>query len=139
MAEASSDDAPSAVLATAVHVARAVWSVPWTRSLLRAARLAALPLSLVTVPLSYVAEALLVVLAPLLYLIAFLASSVQGIISLLVSLKVRVPPFPSPRLSLPRANSPQPLYSFVSSLPPPPHCIDDARPGKKNPRLMKNV
>ncbi|TQV92261.1 hypothetical protein V2A60_004548 [Cordyceps javanica] len=87
MAEAS--DAPSAAaIDTVVRVARYVWSVPWSRYLARLVRLVALPLSLVTVPLSYVAEVVRVVAAPLIYLAAFLVSSVQGLFSLLVSLKL---------------------------------------------------
>ncbi len=88
MAEAS--DAPSAALATVVYVARSLWSIPWRRYLALIGRLVALPLSLVTVPLSYVAEVLLIVFAPLIYLVALLATSAQSTLSLLASLKVRV-------------------------------------------------
>lgn len=91
MTEAS--DAPSAALATVVYVARAFWSVPWRRHLVRAGRLVALPLSLVTVPLSYATEALLVVFAPLIYLAAFAFASAQDALSLLASLKVRLSSF----------------------------------------------
>ncbi|KAJ6783931.1 hypothetical protein PWT90_02114 [Aphanocladium album] len=87
MAEAAAE-APSAALDTVLYVVRSVWSVQWGWYLSRVVRLAALPLSLVTVPLSYVAEVLLVVFAPLLYLVSFLVSSARGIASLLVSLKL---------------------------------------------------
>ncbi|OAR00950.1 hypothetical protein LLEC1_01669 [Akanthomyces lecanii] len=86
MTEAS--DAPSAALATVVYVARAFWSIPWRQYLFRIGRLVALPLSLVTVPLSYVAEALLVVFAPLIYLAAFALASAQSALYLLASLKL---------------------------------------------------
>ncbi|OAA77376.1 hypothetical protein LEL_04199 [Akanthomyces lecanii RCEF 1005] len=86
MTEAS--DAPSAALATVVYVARALWSVPWRRYLVRVGRLVALPLSLVTVPLSYVAEALLVIFAPLIHLAAFAFASAQSALALLASLKI---------------------------------------------------
>ncbi|KAM3500582.1 hypothetical protein MY10362_006279 [Beauveria mimosiformis] len=93
MAEAS--DAPSVALDTVIYVARSLWSVRWSRHLARLARLLALPLTLVTVPLSYVAEVLRVLCAPLLYLLAFAVASAQGVLSLLASLK--------------------PLYSFLSA------------------------
>ncbi|KAM3456434.1 hypothetical protein MY3296_001713 [Beauveria thailandica] len=93
MAEAS--DAPHVALDTVIYVARSLWSVRWSRHLARLARLLALPLTLVTVPLSYVAEVLRVLCAPLLYLLAFAVASAQGVLSLLASLK--------------------PLYSFLSA------------------------
>ncbi|KAM3516057.1 hypothetical protein MY11210_000339 [Beauveria gryllotalpidicola] len=93
MAEAS--DAPSVALDTVLYVARSLWSVRWSRHLARLARLVALPLTLVTVPLSYIAEVLRVLCAPLLYLLAFAVASAQGVLSLLASLK--------------------PLYSFLSA------------------------
>ena len=118
MTEAS--DAPSAALATVVYVARAFWSVPWRRYLVRAGRLVALPLSLVTVPLSYVAEALLVVFAPLIHLAAFAFASAQSALSLLASLKVRCPLsvllFSKPAEFVANVTA-QPLYSFVSWSP----------------------
>lgn len=88
MAEAS--DAPSVALDTVAHIAKSVWSVQWGWYLASIPRLLAVPLSLVMTPFSYAAEVLLVIFAPLLYLIGFLAASVHGLASLLVSLKVRV-------------------------------------------------
>ncbi|OAA71607.1 hypothetical protein ISF_02158 [Cordyceps fumosorosea ARSEF 2679] len=89
MAEAS--DAPSssaAALDVVFYVARSVWSVRWGRHLFRAARVAALPLSLVTVPLRHLASAVLVLCAPLLYLVGFAVAAAQGTLSLLASLKL---------------------------------------------------
>ncbi|EGX92494.1 hypothetical protein CCM_03867 [Cordyceps militaris CM01] len=95
MAEVSSAGAPSAILDIVLSVARSLWSVQWGRHLAGVARLIALPLSLITVPLSWVASAILVVSAPLLYLLGLLAASAQSTYSLLASLK--------------------PLYSFLSA------------------------
>ena len=95
MAEAN--DAPSVVVDTVVYLARSVWSVQWGWYLARAARLAGLPLALVTVPLSWAADALLVVFAPLLYAVGFLAASAQAFLSLLVSLKVHTTTAPFSR------------------------------------------
>ncbi|PMB67904.1 hypothetical protein BM221_006079 [Beauveria bassiana] len=86
MAEAS--DASSVAIDTVLYLARSLWSVRWSRHLARLARLLALPLTLVTVPLSYIVEVLRVLCAPLLYLLAFAVASAQGVLSLLASLKL---------------------------------------------------
>ena len=83
-----SSDALSILLDTTQRVAKSLWSVHWSRHLSRLASLSAVPLRAAWVPVSYLLEALLVLLAPVIYLVAWAGSAVRASFAVIVGLKV---------------------------------------------------